>query len=524
MTATITISKLDTLVQQHLPIVYAAARRQCDAHDAADVTQAVFLILQRKLPNLPPEVILPTWLLRVTRYACLEAARRRRRRTIHEQRASAMCTCERQMEISDLSPLLDEALHRLSEKDRTAIVLAYLQELPHEEVGRQMGLSTQAAHKRIQRALARLRAILMKRTGGVSVAALGGALSLAARPAPAPAGVHAAVMATMAGESPAAIQFLAKGTLLMMNVLKVQTAGMVAATALAVSVLGMTVIPPAWSGPQAATASPAAAPATANTDADAWMPVVTLTLQEFRPGNSNVTVDLDTGATTIPPWGQPSQPPFGVNNWAGDSGTDLAFPQASHLTGFDLASVVRPVREFGIAGPAQVMTQLMNSFPTTENLSAQSLPAMYVFRTREGGVGMMEVVSATAATGPGARDAGIQVRYKMLTTAARDRNARHFANLMILPAIEEAQQSIALQAAPADILKASRVLARTTASLREITKGTPHAALGRATATAGSAVLDAAQSGDVAQVRPALETFTQVLTPAAAAIRKPALP
>src|SRR5437868_3919292 len=81
---------LEGLVRRHADFVYAAALRQVrDPHVEADVTQAVFLILQQKLPALGPETIITAWLVRTTRYTCLAALHRERRRKHHEQKAAA---------------------------------------------------------------------------------------------------------------------------------------------------------------------------------------------------------------------------------------------------------------------------------------------------------------------------------------------------------------------------------------------------------------------------------------------------
>ena len=68
MTVVETRERLDQLVRDHLDLVYASALRQVqDPHLAADVTQAVFLVLQQKLPQMDDKVVMAAWLLRVTR-------------------------------------------------------------------------------------------------------------------------------------------------------------------------------------------------------------------------------------------------------------------------------------------------------------------------------------------------------------------------------------------------------------------------------------------------------------------------
>ena len=75
------------LHRRYVDFVYAAAFRQCgDAAMAADVTQAVFLVLARRAKSVRAAA-LPTWLYRVTSYAVKNARRAERRRRRHERAA-----------------------------------------------------------------------------------------------------------------------------------------------------------------------------------------------------------------------------------------------------------------------------------------------------------------------------------------------------------------------------------------------------------------------------------------------------
>src|SRR4051812_6029571 len=64
------------LVRQYTGLVHTAALRQAgNAHDAEEITQAVFLILARKASQLPPTIVLSGWLLRTTHFVALNARR-----------------------------------------------------------------------------------------------------------------------------------------------------------------------------------------------------------------------------------------------------------------------------------------------------------------------------------------------------------------------------------------------------------------------------------------------------------------
>ncbi len=67
---------------------------------------------------------------------------------------------------NQLSPLLDEAMLRLGQTDRDALVLRFFEGRSLNEVGHALGASEEAAKKRVNRALEKLRNFFAKR--GVS--------------------------------------------------------------------------------------------------------------------------------------------------------------------------------------------------------------------------------------------------------------------------------------------------------------------------------------------------------------------
>src|SRR4051794_20587832 len=152
---------LEDAVRRHLPLVYAAARRQLpDQSLAEDVTQAVFMVLARRHRALSEHVVLARWLLKVAHFACLQARRNAGRRRVHERKAAQMRPAVMEAEPMPqglLEAEVDSALTRLGEADRDVLTLRYLEEMPVAEVGRRLGVSGAAAQKRIDRAIARLR-------------------------------------------------------------------------------------------------------------------------------------------------------------------------------------------------------------------------------------------------------------------------------------------------------------------------------------------------------------------------------
>jgi RNA polymerase sigma factor (sigma-70 family) len=175
-------SAFGELVNRHLPLVYSAALRQTggDSHLAKDVAQLVFADLARKAPALSENVVLAGWLHRGTIFAARQTLRGERRRRAREQHAVTMNAIQSEPENGDwqqIRPLLDEALQRLNKTDRDALLLRYFEQQNLAQIGASLGGTEDAARKRIERALEKLRAILQGRGVTTTAAALSAAIS-----------------------------------------------------------------------------------------------------------------------------------------------------------------------------------------------------------------------------------------------------------------------------------------------------------------------------------------------------------
>jgi len=157
-----------TLVRRHVDAVYSSALRQVgDAHTAADVTSAAFLILSRKAASLTAQTILPAWLHRTTRFVALKAIRAQARRKHYEEAAAHMQAlppaAETLADWEDIAPLLDASLTQLPSKDHQAVVLRFFQNKTFPEIAILVGGTEEAARKRVGRAVEKLRGLLTGR-------------------------------------------------------------------------------------------------------------------------------------------------------------------------------------------------------------------------------------------------------------------------------------------------------------------------------------------------------------------------
>src|SRR6516162_4517419 len=139
----------EALVSRYVNLVHSAALRQArDLHMAEEITQAVFILLARKAGSLSSRTILSGWLYRTAHYVAADALKSQRRCQQREQEAHMQSAVEENAPDPTwelLSPFLDEALMRLGEKDRQAVVLHFFEKKTFADVGNRLGMSQDTA-------------------------------------------------------------------------------------------------------------------------------------------------------------------------------------------------------------------------------------------------------------------------------------------------------------------------------------------------------------------------------------------
>jgi RNA polymerase sigma factor (sigma-70 family) len=157
-----------SLVERYAGLVQMAAKRTCgDAALAADASQLVFILLAQKAKSLLAHTSLAGWLhvtaVRKARDLLdknQRESRKRQRLLTHIEMDPLNHPAEPWKETQ---PVLDDALAALSDKDREALLLRFYRCLSVREIAATLGIATDAAQKRIDRATGRLRGKLARR-------------------------------------------------------------------------------------------------------------------------------------------------------------------------------------------------------------------------------------------------------------------------------------------------------------------------------------------------------------------------
>ena len=143
-----------TLVEEHRTAVWGLLVALAGPAKAPDLYQDTLLSALRAYPDVQHDDNLRGWLFSIARSRVIDDARRSARRTEHVTD-----------DVPDTATLVDahadgelwSRVDALPEKQRHAVVLRFVGDLPYAEIGELVGCSEAAARQNVRAGLARLR-------------------------------------------------------------------------------------------------------------------------------------------------------------------------------------------------------------------------------------------------------------------------------------------------------------------------------------------------------------------------------
>jgi len=165
------------LVKRYYPLVHRTVTASIsNAQTAEDVSVSVFEQLARSARNMSSGVVIGGWLFKTAHFLAQNAYRQEMRRRKRDAEALSLMIIEhRQNEnVSEnaLFSSVESALMGLNERDRNAVVLRHMQGMSLAETAEALGISKDAAEKRVSRGLERLRSKCAKAGAAVTVIAI----------------------------------------------------------------------------------------------------------------------------------------------------------------------------------------------------------------------------------------------------------------------------------------------------------------------------------------------------------------
>jgi RNA polymerase sigma-70 factor (ECF subfamily) len=156
----------EMLVKRYCGLIHALALRMTgDAALAQDMCQETFTRVWLKIGSLRNPSAFPGWLVSIARRICLDELERRNRRMESGEDAMPLENVNPTMprEFDEKRRILEEAMARLSMRDRQLLTLSYHRDLSSDEVATILGMSPGSVRVGLHRARERLCGLLKGR-------------------------------------------------------------------------------------------------------------------------------------------------------------------------------------------------------------------------------------------------------------------------------------------------------------------------------------------------------------------------
>ena len=143
-------------LDSHREAVWRFLLRSVGPSEAEDCFQETFIAALRAYPRLRNDSNLRSWVLTIAHRKALDAHRARSRRPLPVAEIAAVDGRSANQQTPRDSELW-EAVHSLPARQRSAVVLRYLADLPHRDIAAAIGCSEAAARRSLHEGLSKLR-------------------------------------------------------------------------------------------------------------------------------------------------------------------------------------------------------------------------------------------------------------------------------------------------------------------------------------------------------------------------------
>jgi RNA polymerase sigma factor (sigma-70 family) len=140
----------------HRDVVWRFLSSAVGREEAEDCFQETFIAALRAYPRLRADSNLRAWVLTIANRKALDAHRARARRALPVEDVEAVDVRATQS-AAPADEALWEAVGELPARQRSAVVLRYVGDLPHREIAAAIGCSEEAARRSLHEGLSKLR-------------------------------------------------------------------------------------------------------------------------------------------------------------------------------------------------------------------------------------------------------------------------------------------------------------------------------------------------------------------------------
>lgn len=152
-----TLPPFQTLLDRHSEDVWRLLRAMVGAQAAEDCFQETFLAALRAYPRLRADSTPRAWLLTIAHHKALDHLRRARRERPLDEDGEAAADGGGP---TAPDPAVWSAVAALPERQRAAVALRFIGDLPHREIAAAIGCSEEASRQSLHDGLATLRRTL----------------------------------------------------------------------------------------------------------------------------------------------------------------------------------------------------------------------------------------------------------------------------------------------------------------------------------------------------------------------------